>query len=135
MNSLNSIILEGNLVRKPNAKFTPNGAAVTTFTIASNRFFKEDDKMVSEASYFDIECWGRLARTCAINLDKGRGVRVVGRVKQDRWTDADGLNHSRVKIVADHVEPKPLKSADPTLEKEPLVNEEEAYEATQETIS
>ena len=41
-------------------------------------------------------------------LQKGRGVRVVGRLKQDRWADQEGKNHDRVKIVAEHVEFKPV---------------------------
>jgi len=48
--------------------------------------------------------WTRLAEVCAEYLKKGRGVRVVGRLKQDKWTDADGKPHSRVHIVAEHVE-------------------------------
>jgi single-strand DNA-binding protein len=50
---------------------------------------------------------------CGEYLKKGRGVRVVGRLKQDRWTDPDGKPHSRVEIVAEHVEFKPQKKADP----------------------
>jgi single-strand DNA-binding protein len=50
---------------------------------------------------------------CGEYLKKGRGVRVVGRLKQDRWADADGKAHSRVEIVAEHVEFKPqLKKQD-----------------------
>jgi single-stranded DNA-binding protein len=41
-------------------------------------------------SFFDVSCWTRLAEVCGESLLKGRGVRVVGRLKQDRWTDADG---------------------------------------------
>ena len=108
MNNLNSIILEGNLVRDPEAKTTSNGHFVTCFSIASNRYFKEDDALVSEASYFDVECWGKLAQVCGEVLAKGRGVRVVGRLKQDRWYDADNKAHSRIKIVAEHVEFKPV---------------------------
>jgi single-strand DNA-binding protein len=54
-----------------------------------------------------VEVWSKLAETCAENLKKGRGVRVVGRLKQDRWSDAEGKNHSRIKIIGDHVEFKP----------------------------
>ena len=50
---------------------------------------------------------------CGEYLKKGRGVRVVGRLKQDRWTDADGKGRSRIFIVAEHVEFKPqLKKLD-----------------------
>jgi len=49
----------------------------------------------------------RLAEVCGEYLKKGRGVRAVGCLKQDRWTDPDGKPHSRVEIVAEHVEFKP----------------------------
>ena len=69
--------------------------------------------MQKEVSFFDISCWTRLAEVCSEYLKKGRGVRVVGRLKQDRWTDADGKPHSRIEIVAEHVEFKPqFKKAD-----------------------
>ncbi len=109
MNHLNSILVEGNLVRDPNIRSTPSGNQVCDFTLATNRTYKVgDQKYENEVSYFDIEAWARLGAACAQNLKKGRGVRVVGRLKQDRWTDTDGKTHARVKIVAEHIEFKPL---------------------------
>jgi len=63
---------------------------VCKFSVACNRFFKQDDETQKEVSFFDVSCWTRLAEVCSEYLKKGRGVRVVGRLKQDRWTDADG---------------------------------------------
>jgi single-strand DNA-binding protein len=51
--------------------------------------------------------WGKLADACGANGRKGRGVRVVGRLRQDRWDGADGKTHTRVVIVAEHVEFRP----------------------------
>ncbi|MDC7223150.1 MAG: single-stranded DNA-binding protein [Spirochaetales bacterium] len=109
MNALNSIILEGNLVRKPDAKLTSKGTAVCRFTVASNRFYRLDgsEEGKEEVSFFDVETWARQAEICEKYLDRGRGIRVVGRLKQDRWTDKEGKNQSRVKIVADHIEFRP----------------------------
>lgn len=104
MNNLNSVLIEGNLVRDPELRQTPKGTSVGSFTIGSNRFYRQNDESIKESSFFAIETWGRLAENCAEYLTKGRGVRVVGRLKQDRWTDADGNPHNRVKIVAEHVE-------------------------------
>ena len=75
--------------------------------MASNRSWKQDDEFQKEVSFFDVSTWTRLAEVCGEYLKKGRGVRVVGRLKQDRWTDPDGKPHSRVSIVAEHVEFKP----------------------------
>lgn len=108
MNSLNSILIEGNLVKDPESKTTPSGSQVCSFAVASNRFYKQNEALEKEVSYFDVETWSRLAQSCAENLKKGRGVRVVGRLKQDRWTDTEGKIRSKVKIVAEHVEFKPV---------------------------
>ena len=104
MNSLNSILVEGNLTRDPVLATTPKGTSVCNFSVASNRFYRSDDEMQKEVSFFDVEVWSRLAERCAEELAKGRGVRVVGRLKQDRWQDKEGKPRSRVKIVAEHVE-------------------------------
>jgi single-strand DNA-binding protein len=66
-----------------------------------------DNESQKEVSFFDVEVWSKLAEACSENLKKGRGVRVVGRLKQDRWSDAEGKNHSRIKIIGEHVEFKP----------------------------
>lgn len=107
MNSLNSILIEGNLTRDPDLSATPKGTPVCTFAVASNRYYKHEDETQQEVSFFDVETWAKLATTCGEQLKKGRGVRVVGRLKQDRWVDNDGKNRSKVKIVAEHVEFRP----------------------------
>ena len=92
--------------------YTPKGTAVCKFSVACNRSFKQGDGFQKEVSYFDVSCWTRLAEVCGEYLKKGRGVRVVGRLKQDRWTDADGKARSRIEIVAEHVEFKPQLKKD-----------------------
>jgi single-strand DNA-binding protein len=107
MNNLNSILIEGNLVRDPLFRSTPKGTPVCTFSLASNRFFKQDSGLEKEVGFFEVETWAKLAESCYNQGHKGRGVRVVGRLKQDRWTGADGKAHSKVSIVAEHVEFRP----------------------------
>lgn len=107
MNSLNSILLEGNLTRDPVMNATAKGTKVLNFGVATNRFYRMEEELQKEVSFFDVEVWARGAEQCSKLLTKGRGVRVIGRLKQDRWTDVEGQNHSRVKIVAEHVEVKP----------------------------
>ncbi|MDR1444291.1 MAG: single-stranded DNA-binding protein [Treponema sp.] len=107
MNNLNSILIEGNLVRDPLLRSTPKGTPVCSFTLASNRFFKQDTGLEKEVGFFDVETWAKLAEHCYNQGRKGRGVRVVGRLKQDRWNGSDGKSHSRVAIVAEHVEFRP----------------------------
>lgn len=107
MNQLNSIILEGNIVD------TIKNDGVLGLTLAVTRHYKnEDGEAVDEVSYFDIETYDKLAEFAEKQSEKGRGVRVVGRLKQNRWTD-DGKTGAKVFIVAEHIEFKPfLKKAE-----------------------
>ena len=109
MNALNSILIEGNVVSDAIVRETPNGSLVCNFSIASNRFYKKDDEIEQETSYFEIETWGKLAESCGKGCLKGRGARIVGRIKQNRWTDSEGKNQSKIIVIAEHVEFKPVK--------------------------
>jgi single-strand DNA-binding protein len=107
MNHLNSILIEGNLARDPAFRKTEKGTPVCTFSLASDHFFKQDSKIEKETGFFDVESWSKLAESCRSQGRKGRCVRVVGRLKQERWNDADGKSCSKVVIVAEHVEWRP----------------------------
>ncbi|GHV52223.1 single-stranded DNA-binding protein 2 [Spirochaetia bacterium] len=124
MNNLNSIIIEGNLARDPVFRQTAKGTSLCTFSIASNRFFKQDNGIEKEVSFFEVESWAKLAQSVQNLGRKGRGVRVVGRLKQDRWNDGDGKARSKVSIVAEHVEFRP-ELAKPAAGQEPAPNEAE----------
>ena len=115
MNNLNSVLIEGNMVRDPLIRSTQKGIQVCHFSIASNRYYRQESNLEKETAFFDVEVWGKLASTCTIQGRKGRGVRVVGRLKQDRWTGADGKSRNKVAIVAEHVEYRSdLKKAEET---------------------
>ncbi|MDR2782277.1 MAG: single-stranded DNA-binding protein [Treponema sp.] len=117
MNNLNSVLIEGNLVRDPLLKSTAKGMSVCTFRLASNRFYRQDNMLEKEVSFFDVESWSKLAENCFNLGRKGRGVRVVGRLKQDRWNGPDGKPHSRISIIAEHVEFRPDFKKEEEMEK------------------
>ncbi|EID84219.1 single stranded DNA-binding protein (ssb) [Treponema sp. JC4] len=105
MNQLNSLIIEGNIVRTPEIKETANKSKLATFSMAVNRYYKKSDgTFEQEVSYFDVEAWGNLVESVEKNASKGCGCRVVGRLKQDRWKDGNGKLFSKVSIVAEHIE-------------------------------
>ena len=104
MNHLNSTILEGNIATDPIVKETNNGDSVCTFKVASDRFYKKNSQTEKEVSFFEIQAWGKLAETIGKYGCKGRGIRVTGRLKQDRWDGPDGSQRSKVIIVAEHIE-------------------------------
>jgi single-strand DNA-binding protein len=75
--------------------------------MSSNWYFKTDTGIEKEVSFFTIETWGKLAELVYEKGKKGRGVRAVGRLRQERWTDQDGKQRERIAIVSEHVEFRP----------------------------
>ena len=69
-----------------------------------------DGEQHEEVSFFDVETYGKTAETCSKFCDKGKGLRVVGRLKQSRWEE-NNQKHSRVYVIAEHVEYKFSKKA------------------------
>jgi single-strand DNA-binding protein len=63
--------------------------------------------MEKEVGFFDVEAFSNLAENCQRQGYKGRGIRVVGRLKQNRWNNAEGKSCSRIIIVAEHIEYRP----------------------------
>lgn len=120
MNAINSIIIEGNVVRAPVTRQTPNGKKVSILPIAVNHFYRDSaGKDASEVGFYDVQTWGdKFTEKVTKYGLQGRGVRVVGRLKQDRWKDEEGKNHSKVFIVAEHVDFRPMKKKDGDLSEE-----------------
>jgi single-strand DNA-binding protein len=116
MDNLNSVLLEGNLVRDPDLRRVGDPERpVCRFTIGVNRYRRDDKGEVQQYTTFvDIQTWGTLAENCGKYLKKGRGVRVVGALKQETWTGKeDGKPHYRLVVSASHVEFRPdQKKAD-----------------------
>lgn len=110
MNNLAACFIEGNLTHDPESRTTKNGKVVTSFSVAVNHDYsgKDGGEFVS---YFNVETWDRLAESCRDYLKKGRGVLIQGVLRQDRWKDDQGVNHSRVKIMANQVRFENKKSA------------------------
>lgn len=102
MSDLNSVVLVGRLVRDPELRYTPQGAPVCEFTLASNRrFTKKDGDKVEEVIFVDAVAWNRLAEISAEYLKKGRMIVVSGQLSQDRWEDKEtGQKRSRIRVQA-----------------------------------
>jgi single-strand DNA-binding protein len=98
----NTVTVVGNVTRDPELRFTPNGAAVTSFGLAWNRKGQSDEEIVS---FFDITCWSGLAENVAESIHKGDRVVVYGRLDQRSWENPEGERRSKVEIVADDVSP------------------------------
>ena len=98
----NTVTVVGNVTRDPELRFTPNGAAVTSFGLAWNRKGQNDEDVVS---FFDVTCWSGLAENVAESIHKGDRVVVYGRLDQRSWENPEGERRSKVEIVADDVSP------------------------------
>lgn len=102
--SLNKVMLIGNLTRDPELRYTPQGTAVCTFGLATNRgWTTESGEKKEEAEFHNIVAWNKLAELCTQFLKKGRKAYIEGRLATRSWTAQDGLQRTRVEIVADNL--------------------------------
>ncbi len=100
---MNHISITGNLTRDPET-FSPQGSENTCikFSIANNDESKKDgDNYEDVPSYFDVKYWTKNVQYWIQKLTKGAPVTVQGRMKQERWTDKENNNHSRIVILAE----------------------------------
>jgi single-strand DNA-binding protein len=101
---LNKIMVIGNVGNDPEMRFTPNGKPVTSFRLATNRFFNASDgERKRETEWFDVITWDRQAESCNQFLTKGQRVYVEGRLRTRSWEGQDGQRRFRVEIHASRV--------------------------------
>lgn len=101
---LNKALIIGNLTRDPEQKALPSGMQVTSFSVATNRVYKDRDGNRQEATeYHNIVVFGRQAETSGQYLKKGQSVLVEGRLQTRSW-EQDGVKKYRTEIVADRVQ-------------------------------
>ena len=100
------LIIIGNLGRDPEMRYTPDGKAVTTFSVATSRKYNEKE----ETTWFRVSVWGKQAESCNQHLHKGSNVLVEGRLDPDKATGApkvfqkkDGSWGASYEVFADTV--------------------------------
>lgn len=100
--SLNKAMLIGNLTRDPELRYTPNGTAVCSFAVATNRSWTtESGEKRDEVEFHRVVAWSKLAELCSQLLTKGRKVYVEGRLQTRSWQAQDGAQRSSTEIVID----------------------------------
>lgn len=104
-NDLNHVTIIGNIVRTcgedgKSFGYTQSGICIATISIASNRSRKQGTNYVDDVSYFEVNIWGKTAENLKQYLTKGTKIAVDGILKQERWTDQQGNNKSKVVINA-----------------------------------
>lgn len=100
--SLNKVQLIGNLTRDPELRYTPNGTAVCSFGLATNRQWQtESGERREETEFHRIVSWNKLAELCSQLCTKGRKIYVEGRLQTRTWTAQDGTQRVTTEIVID----------------------------------
>jgi len=102
---LNKAYIIGNLTRDPELKALPSGSSVASFSVATNRVWKDQNGARQESTdYHNIVVFGRQAETAAQYLKKGAQVLIEGRIQTRSWDGQDGKKQYRTEIVADRVQ-------------------------------
>lgn len=98
--SLNKVQLIGNLTRDPELRYTPQGTAVCTLGLATNRsWVTESGEKKEDVEFHRVIAWNKLGELCSQLLFKGRKVFVEGRLQTRQWTGQDGANHQMTEVV------------------------------------
>jgi single-strand DNA-binding protein len=104
MGSVNKVILVGNLGRDAELRYTPSGAAVAKFSIATTEMWNDKAGQRQERTeWHNIDLWGKQAETLSEYLVKGKQVYVEGRLQTDEYTDKEGVKRKSTKVRCDRV--------------------------------
>ena len=102
--NLNKAMIIGNLTRDPELRTTSGGQSVTSFGVATNQVWTDQQGQRQEkAEYHNIVAWGKLAEICSQYLAKGRKVYIEGRLQTRDWEGQDGVKRNRTEIVAENM--------------------------------
>lgn len=130
MANINHVIVEGNLTKAAELSRWSDGTPYIRFTIANNEYYKkENGEYESIPSFFDCQCKGAYAEAMSKHLLKGRRITVDGRLKQQRWTDDQGVKHSAVVVRVKEISLSPFGNNSFRPSDESQQNEERRYEA------
>jgi single-strand DNA-binding protein len=101
--SVNKVILIGNLTRDPEVRYTPQGSAVASFTIATNREWTIEGNKKEVVDFHNVVAWNKLGELCGQLLSKGTKVYVEGRLQTRDWTTDDGQKRYKTEVVIDEM--------------------------------
>ncbi len=104
MGSVNKVILVGNLGRDAELRYTPGGAAVAKFSIATTEKWNDKSGSTQERTeWHNIDLWGKQAETLSEYLRKGKQVYIEGRLQTDEYTDKEGIKRKTTRVRCDRV--------------------------------
>src|SRR5438132_13452494 len=98
-------MLIGNLGKDPDCQYTPEGTAVTRFSMAINWVGKSDTgERKTETEWFNVTAWRQLAEVCGKYLHKGSKVFVEGRLTKRKYTDRQGVQRIAIEVIVSEME-------------------------------
>lgn len=104
MFNLNRAMIIGNLTRDPELRYTPNGQAVASFAVATNRVYNDKNgEQQKEVEFHDVVAWGKLAEISTQILSKGKRVYIEGRLKTRQWDAPDGSKRQKTEIITENI--------------------------------
>jgi len=99
--SVNRVILVGRLGKDPEVKYTPSGAPVAKFSLATDEVFKDrSGEQQRRTEWHNIVAWNKLAEICGEYLTKGKLVYIEGSIRSRQWEDQAGNKRTAYDIVA-----------------------------------
>jgi single-strand DNA-binding protein len=105
MAGVNKVIIVGNVGRDPEVRFTKNGTAVATFSVATSERFKDRDGQQQERTeWHRVVAWAQLADICGKYLRKGKQVYIEGRLQTRDWEDKDGHKRYTTEVIANQMQ-------------------------------
>lgn len=125
MSNLNCVILEGHLVKQAEMGYFQDQTPYCNFSIAVNDSWKnQNGEYENIASFIECTMKGKYAEAMCKHLTKGRGLRVLGRLKQNRWSK-DGQNYSKIVVRVQEVYLSPLSNQETGNYSKPVNNYQE----------
>jgi len=103
--TVNKVILVGRLGRDPELKYTPSGAPVAKFSVATDESFKDKTGEKQEhTEWHNIVAWNKLAEICGEYLTKGKLVFIEGSIRSRQWQDQAGNKRTSYEIIANQMQ-------------------------------
>ena len=103
--SVNKVILVGRLGKDPELKYTPSGAPVAKFSLATDESFKDKTGEKQEhTEWHNIVAWNKLAEICGEYLTKGKLVYIEGQIRSRQWQDQSGNKRTSYEIIANQMQ-------------------------------
>lgn len=106
---INLAVFEGNLGRDPELRYTPQGTAVCSLSVAITEFKGSSDTREKETTWVRVTAWEKQAESCAKILKKGSHITVEGRLRESHWQTQSGEKRSALEVTAHRVHFGPKK--------------------------